>query len=203
MALEDKQLKTISYYDNHADKWAKEHGGYEEKSFWEEEIQKFKELLPSGKVLEIGSGTGKDASALIKMGYQYIGTDASKELLEIAQERNPGARFVHRSVENLDFPENNFDGFWIAATLLHIPKEKIDGVLRVIHKQIKSGGVGFISVKQGKGEKEDEETGRWFAYYSEDEFRKLFESNNYKVIESRIKPTEKNTWLIFFVKVQK
>lgn len=193
--------KTIDYYDREAEGWVSKHGGSEGKSYWKAEMERFHELLPSGKILEIGSGAGKDAAELIALGYDYTGTDASYGLLKIAREKNPAARFIHKSAGDLDFHEGSYDGFWTAATLLHIPKGTINQVLTTIKKQIKPGGIGFISVKQGEGEKLDEPTGRWFAYYNQGEFTDVLKRNGYEVLESRIRPTEgKTTWLIFYVK---
>jgi len=76
--------KTVQYYDAHAEDWTRTHGGNIGHSYWKKEMAKFHELLPKGKVLEIGSGAGKDAAALIGIGYDYVGTDASRGLLKIA-----------------------------------------------------------------------------------------------------------------------
>lgn len=200
MTTTDREKRTVGYYDKKAEAWATAHGGYEDVSYWQSEMEKFHDLLPNGKVLEIGSGTGKDASALIAMGYDYTGTDASEGLLKIAQKRNPQATFKHVGVHDLDFPEHEFDGFWTVATLLHIPKNKLDEALQKIKTQVKPGGIGFITMKAGAGEKEDPETGRWFAYYSKEGFQETLERNGFEVIEEKNRKGEKDWWLCFWVK---
>lgn len=200
MTTTDKEKQTVGYYDKKADDWASAHHGLEEASYWKSEMERFHELLPSGKVLEIGSGAGKDAESLIKMGYEYTGTDASEGLLKVAQKRNPQATFKHIGVHDLDFPEHSFDGFWTAATLLHIPKDRVDEALQRIKTQVKPDGVGFITMKAGAGEREDPETGRWFAYYSKDEFQGVLERNGFKVVEEKSRKGEKDWWLCFWVK---
>lgn len=201
--MKDKKLQTINYYDTHAREWSNAHHGDEQTSYWEDEMNKFHKFLPSGKVLEIGCGSGKDASNIIRLGYDYVGTDPSKGLLEIAQKRNPGTSFRNKSVQGLDFEENEFDGFWTAATLLHIPKDEIDDALQSIIRVVRNGGIGFISLKAGEGEREDAETERWFSYYSGEEFTKILEKNRLKVIEFGTKKGEKDFWLVFLVKVEK
>lgn len=203
MANTDTEKQTVGYYDREAENWASAHRGFEEKSYWENEMAKFHELLPSGKVLEIGSGTGKDASALIKMGYNYTGTDASEVLLKIAKKRNPDAKFEHMPVHDLDFPDGEFDGFWTAATLLHIPKNRIDGALTSIKRVVKPGGVGFISMKGGAGERTDPETGRWFAYYSQDGFGEVLKRNGFEIVDQTTRQGEKDWWLVFYVRTAK
>jgi len=204
MAKTQKEQKTINYYDQQARQWASEHGGQEEKSYWEKQMNRFKKLLPFGNILEIGSGAGKDAKALLSMGYEYTGTDASIGLIEVAQTRNPNATFVKEAVEDLNFSPNSFDGFWTAATLLHIPKNQIDNALQKIKGVCKKGAVGFISLKEGHNEKEDTNTGRWFAYYSEDEFGEVLDRNGMEILDFEIReetrPGQPN-WLCFFIKV--
>ncbi len=198
-----KETKTIAYYNQGADVWVKEHGGDNGPSYWLEEMEWFHRLLPKGKVLEIGSGSGRDAAALISMGYDYFGIDASEGLLGVARRRNPEARFELMDVEELRLPEDNFDGFWAAASLLHIPKEKIDNVLVNIKKVVKSSGVGFISLKKGEGEKEEKSTGRWFSYYSQEGFRDILERNSFAIEGIRIRQDRNVIWLGYFVKVRK
>ncbi|OGD08295.1 hypothetical protein A2397_03635 [Candidatus Amesbacteria bacterium RIFOXYB1_FULL_44_23] len=196
----ERELKTVGFYDKSAEAWTSMHGGNEGNSYWQDEMARFHELLPTGKVLEIGSGAGKDAAALIALGYDYVGTDASKGLIEVAQKRNPGAKFVNVAVEDLNFGEEKFDGFWTAATLLHIPKDEIDEALGSIKSQLKPGLAGFISMKAGAGEREDKETSRWFAYYSQEEFREILERNGFVVAEENTRKGEKDWWICYWVK---
>lgn len=200
MATTNKEKQTVGYYDTKAETWATAHHGDEDVSYWQNEMERFHELLPKGRILEIGSGSGKDASALIALGYDYTGTDASEGLLKVAQKRNPEAILKLVAVHDLDFPEHEFDGFWTAATLLHIPKDRIDEALQKIKSQVKLGGVGFITMKAGSGEREDPETGRWFAYYSKEEFQKTLEKNDFQIIEVKTRKGEKDWWLCFWVK---
>lgn len=194
------ELKTIQFYDNKASEWASSHSGGQ---FWKSEMKKFHKLLPAGKVLEIGSGGGRDAKELIALGYEYTGTDISNGLIKEAIKHNPNATFLKQSVYELNFPKDTFDGFWTSAVLLHIPKSRIDKALTKIHKVVKPEGIGFISIKQGVGEKADENE-RFFAYYSEEEFKKKLKDNNFEIIDSSIRPmSEKTIWLIYLVKVKK
>ena len=65
------------------------------------------------------------------------------------------------------------------------------------------GGIGFISIKQGEGEREDE-TGRLFSYHSQEGFEDLLTKNGFEIIEKDIQPMSESTiWLIYLVKVKK
>lgn len=179
MALTNKENQTREFYNKHAVEWAAERKG----TFWQAEMERFHALLPSGKVLEIGSGGGRDAAHLLQLGYDYTGTDVSEGLLKIAKKENPQGKFLHQSVYDLDFPRATFDGFWTAATLLHIPKDRVSEALDSIRNVVKPGGIGFISLKEEQTEEMEERTGRFFAYYQLGEFRQILTASHFDIIE--------------------
>jgi SAM-dependent methyltransferase len=156
--------------------------------------------------LEIGCGGGRDAKELIALGYGYVGTDISAGLLEEAKKNNPGATFQQVSLYDLNFTEP-FDGFWCAAVLLHIPKRRIDEALQAIKKNIKKGGIGFIAIKEGDGEKMETEggldgDGRLFVYWQNDEFKQALTSNGLEVLQEGYYPkSERTKWLTYHIKV--
>lgn len=201
MELNPEEKITLETYNATAKQWSEKHATV---GFWREEMEIFRTLLPGGKILEIGSGGGRDAKELIALGYKYIGTDISTGLIEVAKRENPRAAFLAQSVYDLDFPEGTqFDGFWASAILLHIPKARIDEALRRITKFMRENAVGFISLKQGEGERMEDDK-RFFAYYSEEEFKKVLQRNDFEVIQTTAHPmSEKTTWLCFFMRVLK
>jgi len=200
MELTPEEKTTLETYNVIAEGWAQEHSGGD---FWRKELNIFKELLPTGRVLEIGSGGGRDAKELIALGYDYTGTDISSRFLEIAKRENPTGSFFLQSVYDLSFPGIQFDGFWVAAVLLHIPKKNIDSALQKIRAVVKNGGIGFIAIKKGDGERMESDK-RFFAYYLEDEFAHILQKNNFEIIQMSVHPSSERTiWLWFFVCVIK
>jgi len=197
--------KTIDFYNREAKSWLKNHP-LKKGTFREKLVNEYKKLLSNGKILEIGCGPGLDAKLLIGSGFDYTGTDASKEFIKLAKKLNPNAKFTEVSIENLNFPKNTFDGFWSSATLLHIPKNEINNALEKIKKVCKVGSIGLITLKEGVGEGEEKETGRWFSFYKKGEFEEILNQNGLKTIRFKIfKDQRKNkpNWLIFFVRVAK
>lgn len=201
--------QTLQAYESDADSWTKKHGTV---GFYNEELAKFKNLLPSGKILEIGSGGGRDAKQLIASGYDYVGTDISPALIRVAQQENPDATFLAQGVYDLDFPEGTqFDGFWASAVLLQIPKAKIDQALQRIRKFVRNDGIGFISLKPGEGEGFEAREGynsefkRYFSRYSNEEFTEVLARNNFKVLDAHMLVAKDNDkqLLCFFVRTQK
>jgi len=197
---------TRATYDTMAPRWA---GSYEQqKSFWGMELRKFQSLLPSGHILEIGAGGGRDAEALVKAGYTYTGIDNSEGMVTHARKAHPDLTFSVQDVCNLSFPDGTqFDGFWAAAVLLHLPKSKINSALEQIRQVMRPGAIGVITLREGKGEglrktiKHGLPDERYFAHYTKTEFNETLHRNGFSLLEAD-SWTEGNeyTWLSFFVK---
>lgn len=206
MLLTPEEQRTIDTYNAHADSWSQAH---DTTDFWHRELIRLHHHLPHGHILEIGSGGGRDIPSLLKLGYSYTGSDASSGLIEVVKNRFPEQSFYLQSVYELDFPDQHpFDGFWASAVLLHIPKSRIDEALNQIHHVTRHEGIGFISLKQGEGEKLEGsiETNdqRLFSYYQTEEFAEILKRNRFEILETVVNPmTTKTTWLSFIVKVLK
>jgi len=198
---------TQETYNRIAEKWAREHSDVD---YFRKEFEKFSQLLPRGKILDVGCGWGRDSNLFESTDYEYTGVDYSKGLLEIAKANFPQVKFVEGNILDLPFEENEFDGFWAAASLLHIPKEKIHKALAEIKRVVKKRGFGFIALKKGEGEKMvtddkrdgDEQDQRFFAYWQKDEFENVLQKAGFEVLDSIEHPaSEKTTWIAFFVKI--
>jgi ubiquinone/menaquinone biosynthesis C-methylase UbiE len=200
--------KTIEHYDKLADEFFYRNSV----TMYGKEYDIFFNLLPEGNsVLEIGCGIGRDAVKLIEK-YKYTGTDASQSMLNIAKKNVLNGEFRVMDFYNLDFPEKSFDGFWAAASLLHVPKNEISEVLKGIKRVVKDSGVGFISLKlkdsldEGviKENKQGIPTERYFSFYSEGEFNQILEKSGFQVIEeTRVKEENdprQQMWLCYFVR---
>ncbi|MGB4758673.1 MAG: class I SAM-dependent methyltransferase [Candidatus Saccharimonadales bacterium] len=169
--------------------------------------QEFKEFLPSGKVLEIGCGGGRDAATLVKLGFDYTGTDASAGMVGAAQQIVPHASFQQCDVYELAKLGRAFDGFWACAVLLHIPKSRIDEALQGIIGTVKQGAIGMISIKDGDSEEfevrdiDGMHEERLFVYWKKDDFETVLSRNNLSVIQYKYRPVSKRTnWHIFIVR---
>lgn len=192
---------------------------HSDSNFWRKQFEEFKEIAPKGRILEAGCGAGRDALLFKECGsYQYIGIDASPEMLTEARRLVPGVIFMEMNMYSLNFEKDFFDGFWAVVSLLHIPKSKvlgvfqrkIDIVLGQIRKVVKKNGVGFIAMKEGNGEKIiylNGENPRLVVFYKEDEFKKILEKNGFEIIKSSKYPKVINSieevYLNYYVRVRK
>lgn len=193
---------TKEFYNKNAEKWATTHFTLD---YWEDVFKRFQGFLSKGKILDIGCGPGRDAHFFVNSGYEYIGIDFSKELIKVARDKNPEVDFQIMDMNNLKFPEDSFDGFWAVASLLHIPKDKINIPLVEIYRILKPRGIGCVVIKEGSGEEIIKD--RFFAFYSKDEFSKILENNGFEILACNRDlrdydpPKNLTEWLIYFVRL--
>ncbi len=210
-SLSNEEKETLSFYDARAEEFVL-HRKRGIKGYWDAELHRFNYYLPQGSVIELGCGGGVEATFLGQK-YDYLGTDLSKEFIRIARRNNPALDFETLSLYDTRAVQTQYDGFWCCATLMHIPKENIEGVLNDMRDLLRNGGLGFISIQGGSGEHMEVSSfapnlpRRLFAYYQTDEFRKLLYGAGFAVIrqESKIYPGfAKNrgevTWLSYYVR---
>jgi ubiquinone/menaquinone biosynthesis C-methylase UbiE len=200
--LTSREKETVDYYNQNAAVWAGKRKTTSEPSFWQAEYEIFKALRPpQGKVIEIGSGSGREALELCVMGYDYVGVDASSELLKIAKKTNPSGSFFEAVPYRLPFDPQTFDAVFSWALLPHTPKDRIGEALEEIKRVLKPGAIGFFAMREGEGERQEPGTTRWFSYYQEEEFEKILQAHGFTVEKKAKKPSRPGlTWLTFFVR---
>lgn len=198
--------KTIDSYNKIAEEFSLRNSV----TIYGEKYQDFKNFISGNKVLDIGCGSGRDGVELIKLGFDHTGLDASESMIYAAKQRIKDGKFVLGDFFSLSFPDESFDGFWAAASFLHVPKKDIDLVLREAKRILKKNGIGFISLKKklnlDEGVIKESKAGgieRYFSFYEEEEFRKILERNRFEVLKvtHQIENDEiKTNWLCYFVR---
>jgi ubiquinone/menaquinone biosynthesis C-methylase UbiE len=199
--------KTIKTYEEFAEDYYKTHFDINEiKNIADFFIQNLK----GEKVLDIGCGPGRDAKYFSEHNLEVTGIDLTSNFVKMASQNVPNAKFMQMDMRNLDFPENSFDGIWTCASFYHVPQKDAKNTLLGFRKVLNPSGLLFISIKAGTGEKfiqkqEDKGQTKFYAFYSEEEFKDLIESCNFKILKVIIKKAKdidniriENTWINVF-----
>lgn len=126
------------------------------------------QLPAGGTVLELGTGNGRDAAAMLAAGFAVTPSDVSPELAALAQAR------LGRPVRIMAFSQLDdialYDGVWACAALLHAPRQELTDDLARIFRALKPGGRLVASFKAGDGEGRDS-LGRYYNYPVADQLR--------------------------------
>lgn len=195
--------KTIKNYKKIARGYTKKH--IEDLKNIKEIIENFIDNLEGNKILDVGCGPGRDAEYFVEKGLDVTGIDLTSKFVKIASERVPKAEFIKMDMRDLKFPANTFNGIWVFASFLHIPKTEAKKALFEFKRVLKPNGLICISVKKGEGEKfvktnkyGEKKIKRFFAFYKERELKKLVKSCNFK--SERIMEGESDTsdWIYIF-----
>lgn len=152
---------TLDFYAANAADYV-EHGQDEPSSH----LRAFAQLLPpQAKILELGTGSGRDAEFLLQRGFDVTPTDASAELAAHAEARlnHPVRILAFDALEDV----SQYDAVWACACLLHAPASELTDDLSRIHRALKPGGLFVASFKAGNGEGRDS-FGRYYNYPSAD-----------------------------------
>jgi SAM-dependent methyltransferase len=147
-------------------------------------------LLPAqATLLDLGCGAGQDARYLATVGHRVIGLDRAMSLLQFANERIPSVPLVHADIRALPLRANNLDGIWAAASLIHLPKRNVAGVLVALRQLMKAAGLFAATFTYGSNSRIKRTgwmPGRYFARWRKDELARALHRAGWTIISLRV-----------------
>ena len=150
-----------NYYESNAEHYAAE-------TIYADMSEQYQSVLPllkkGAKILDVGSGSGRDACYIQKHGYQVTALEPSKNLCREIRKVFSG-EIECSDIQNYQ-PAERYDGIWACASLIHLQEEEILCFFEKIELLLKANGIIYISGKNGipTGKAED---GRYFLEFSE------------------------------------
>jgi len=121
-------------------------------------------------ILDLGCGSGRDTKAFLEKKYVVTAIDGNTAIAALAEEVI-GQRVIVKSFNEITF-EEEFDGVWACASLLHCNYHQLLNVLDRIVRALKSGGTLYLSFKWGHQETVDE-FGRHYSNFTDVTLREL------------------------------
>jgi len=134
-----------------------------------------------GRILDVGSVSGRDVKAFRALGYDAFGIEASPELAALAS-RHVGPYFTVARAESFKANES-FDAIWACASLLHLRRADLYVTIRSLRSLLRPGGVFFATVQLGAGDNVQSD-GRRYTYYSVAEFEDAITEGGLDVLRS-------------------
>lgn len=145
-------------------------------------------LTPGATILDLGCGPGRDAAYFVSKNYRVIGIDISPQMIALAKKSVPQASFIISDIESLNLKNNSVDAIWASASLLHVSKQAMPGVLDSLYRTLKPGGILYVSMKKGSGEEitADPRYGgveKFWNYTTEEELANLLTHHGFQILQ--------------------
>ncbi len=159
-------MKTLNYYELNADEFVTQ---TQMLPFAGVQNRFLMRLPQGGHILDFGCGSGRDTRAFLRQGFQVTAVDGSAKMCRLASE------FTGIPVKQMRFQElddkNAYDGIWACASILHLPKNELPGVMVRMREALKDHGLIYTSFKYGDFEGWIGE--RYFTYFTWKSFRDM------------------------------
>lgn len=165
------------YYETNAKRYARE-------TFYADMSEQYQKFLPllreQARILDVGSGSGRDACYFQKHGYQVTALEPSKNLCREIRKVFLG-EIVCSDIQSYQ-PDQPFDGIWACASLLHLREKEIMRFFEKMDLYLKDNGIIYFSGKNGipTGKAAD---GRYFFEFTEQLVEKILAANERMQLE--------------------
>jgi 2-polyprenyl-3-methyl-5-hydroxy-6-metoxy-1,4-benzoquinol methylase len=167
-----------AYYHEYADHFRGRTAGLPMNAAYEPFLR---ELPPCARILDASCGPGRNAVAFLSHGYRVTAIDAAPAMVQLARRSGIDARVM--TFQQMTFNEE-FDGIWASASVLHVPHAEIPDVLTRFARALNPQGILYVSLKEGQSERVVED-GRFFSYFTINEFSdSLTRSGLFKLLKA-------------------
>jgi SAM-dependent methyltransferase len=103
------------------------------------------------RILDIGTGSGRDAKALACLGHRVVAVDPSIRMIELARAFHPdsGVEWVVEGLPALDNVDGEFDLVILSAVWMHVPPADRPAAFRRLLSLIGPGGMIYVTLRTG------------------------------------------------------
>jgi len=158
-------------------------------------------LLPDQAVLlDLGCGGGQDARYLHRVGHRVLALDRTTALLRFAKARAPSVPFILADMRSIPVRTGTLDGIWAAASLIHLPKRNVAGLLATLRRLLKPAGLLAATLTHGTNSRVTRTgwmPGRFFARWKKEELTQALRRTGWKVLSIRVVSNQerKGRWI--------
>jgi SAM-dependent methyltransferase len=136
------------------------------------------------RLVDVGCGPGWESATFSAAGHDVVAVDLTPAFLRLTREEAPDADVARMDMRTFGLTDDSFDGLWVCASFIHVPREDAPGTLAEFPRVLRSGGVLLLSVQLGTGDRVgglyDDDTRR-FTLYRPDELQALVDSAGFDV----------------------
>ena len=103
----------------------------------------------NGRILDVGSGTGRWAGRLTALGYDVEGLEPAERMLDLARQTHPSVPFRRGSIEDLADSGEKWAGILAWYALIHMGPEELPETLATLRTITKDNGSLLMSFFTG------------------------------------------------------
>lgn len=163
----------------------------------------------NAKILELGCGPGNITKYLLskRPDLNILGTDLAPNMIRVAKEVNPGARFELMDCRDVWKLKDKFDAVVIGFCMPYLPKEECEILIRDCSEKLSEGGVIYFSAIEGENNKSayeyssDGKSKCFVNLHEESYLKNALKENGFKTLQVFRKPypkgNETQTHIIF------
>ncbi len=156
---------------------------------WKEVVEFLK--AGSGMLLDMGCGNGRHSKVALEQGYEVVGLDASKKLLDICRNKIDSMEWVMGDVKELPFDDRTFERIICIAVIHHLKSDRVSCV-KEIKRVLKPRGEALISAWAREHERwdiEEDERDVIVPWHLEDEtvVQRFYHLYTLKELEDEVK----------------
>ena len=155
-------------------------------------------MAPNARILELGSGSGCDATYMESLGYEVECSEATQSFVSHLLEKG----FLASKINILTDPiMSSYDLVFANAVMIHFTRDEMLKALKKIHTCLKNRGRVAFSVQKGMGEEwtsEKYKIPRYYHYWNSYDLEVLLEEAGYSKIlvnEDTTPTDDKHPWL--------
>jgi SAM-dependent methyltransferase len=152
-------------------------------------------------ILDIGCGSGRDMLWLRQRGFRPTGFEKSAGLAALAR-MHSGCPVMEGDFSVFNFSDFQFDAVLLIGAFVHLRHAELAAHLVRVGKAIRVDGLLYLSLKEGTGCSETEDS-RVYSLWRHEELEGLFESLKLTIIDfSRNESAldKKDVWLGYLLK---
>lgn len=103
----------------------------------------------AGRILDVGSGTGRWTGHLGHLGYAIEGLEPVQRLAELARHAHPSASFHRGSINDLIECQSRWAGILAWYSIIHMGPEELAAALAALYGVLEEGGSMLMSFFAG------------------------------------------------------
>lgn len=107
-------------------------------------------ISQKGRILEIGSGPGRDANFISEQGYEIVCSDASTAFVDYLRLRRPNSLLLDAITDPIP---TGFEMIFANAVIPHFTQNDLKRFIEKTYTALPHNGIFSFSIKQGVGEK--------------------------------------------------